>query len=241
MKKYILSLFAFFTFTLAFAQDFTTDSRFIFAEFSFGEHDISTSSSIYDFNQENLLFNPSSLDGMDFSLGLYSQRNNHLAFGVKLDHYNESVVTEDRFYEYEDGSPILQSISLEKSYIGMEMILTPFGAGERFGSHAWAPKTFVPYLRLGAGILDWDYSENGDFVDYSDLTIFYDTYYSTGSTLGLQLGAGFRVKISPRMDAHFDYTYTHAEDSLNGSDFIGFGDLDLSSTSARVGITIKFF
>lgn len=238
MKKWVLLAFVP---CFALAQDFTTGPRFTYFEVSLGEHMIETDSDIFQFNEENLLFDPGSLDGLDFGFGFHWQRGNILSMGMLLKHYSESVLTEDRYYTYADGTPVYQTIDFEKTYIGVDVTVTPFGAGERFGTKAWAPKQIVPFVRIGAGVLSWDYFESGDFVDYDEELIFYDAYGVSGTAFAIHVGAGLRVKLTPRLDGFLNYTYTNADDTMSGGDFIGFGDLDLSSQSASIGINFKVF
>jgi opacity protein-like surface antigen len=242
MKKNILLFIAAFSLTPLMAQaDFSSSPHITFFDIGIGSHQIETNSAIFDFNRERLIFNPSDLDDFDFSLGMNWQRSNFLAYGVSFRQFNSSVVTEDADYMYPDGSGIFQQIELNTQFIGFSMIFTPTGAGSSFGQHAWAPNNFVPYAKLGLGFLSWEYIESGEFVDDNTLDIYYDTYLAKDTSLGAELSLGMRFKILPKMDFQAEYTFSHAKDSMDGMDFQGFGDLDLSSQTATIGLCIKIF
>ncbi|PIE03733.1 MAG: hypothetical protein CSA81_00720 [Acidobacteria bacterium] len=238
MRKIILILLP----LCVFAQrDYSNSPKFGFFEISVGKHVIDKENAIFEFSEETLTFNSDDLDGLDLSAGMYWQRSNYLSYGVTFQQYSESSGSEDRDYIYPDGSPILQTTELETTWFGFSMLVTPFGAGDFYGSTAWAPKSIVPYLKLGLGVVDWEFAQYGDFVDYQTETIYYEDYLTSGSTPGLQAGMGVRVKVTPKMDFNLNYSYTLAEDDFDNGDFSGFGDLDLSSKSASIGLTIKFF
>jgi len=236
--KMILLIFP----AVLFAQnDFTNGPQYGFFEINIGQHTVSKDSAIFDFSEETLTFDASDLDSLDLSLGMYWQRSNLLAFGLMMQQYKESTQSEDLEYVFEDLSPIIQATELETGWFGFEAVVTPFGAGEFFGNRAWAPKAFVPFLKVGVGITDWAFVQYGDFVDYETETVFNDEYLSEGTTTSMTGTLGFRVKISPRMDLNFSITKIWAEDNLDSSDFSGFGDLDLSSKSASLGLSVKLF
>lgn len=74
----------------------------------------------------------------------------------------------------DDGSEIEQNLKLR---------IVPFAATMRFlplGRNA----AVQPYIGAGVGIFSWRYSETGEFLDFSDGTIFRDRFVGSGATAG---------------------------------------------------------
>lgn len=221
------------------AQDdyFVGQQRLLFQIWG-GYTDPDTDSEIYRFSEEELLFDASQLDGTQIFFNVFKQRNNWYSIGAGFSVFSESVRSESRDYVFDDGSPILQDTSLDTVWFGPLVMFTPFGAGETFGTKAWAPRMVVPYAQIGAGFMAWEFTQAGDFVDERDLTVFTDYFQDDSWAFSLRLALGLRFNLNRHMDVDMVYLHDHAEDDLGG-DFEGFGDLDLSSNSAAIGFTFR--
>ena len=69
---------------------------------------------------------------------------------------------------------------------------TPFTATVRFlpvGRRA----PIVPYIGAGVAIINWKYTETGEWVDTTDNSIFSDTFTGSGTSTGPMILGGFRV------------------------------------------------
>lgn len=74
----------------------------------------------------------------------------------------------------DDSTEIAQSLKLR---------IVPFTATVRFlplGHDA----PIQPYIGVGVGIFSWRYSETGEFIDYSDGSVFRDSFVASGATAG---------------------------------------------------------
>ena len=73
----------------------------------------------------------------------------------------------------------------------LKLRIVPITASVRFiptGRNA----TVQPYIGIGAGFLNWRYSETGEFVDFSDDTIFRDRFVAKGNTVAPVVIGGLR-------------------------------------------------
>ena len=61
-----------------------------------------------------------------------------------------------------------------------------------------------PYIGGGIGFFNWRYSEAGEFVDFSDDTIFRDVYTADGTAVGPVIVAGLRIPIGDAFTAGVD-------------------------------------
>jgi outer membrane protein W len=85
-----------------------------------------------------------------------------------------------------DGSEIEQDLKLRIVPLTATVKFLPIGrAGD-----------FQPYVGGGAALLNWKYSEIGEFVDFSDGSIFRDSYVASGNTVAPILFGGVRVPVS---------------------------------------------
>lgn len=219
-------------------DDYFLGSRVSLIQIQGGWNVPDKSSDIYTFSEENLTFDSDELDGPLFQINYQFQVNNYVAIGGGWSHYSEKVDSEDRFYEFEDGDAIRQETSLETNFVGAMVTITPFGAGT-FGTKAWLPRLFVPYIQVAAGFKSWDFYQDGYFVDVDTLEVFRDTFTDDGVSGALRAGIGLRINITKNIDFDLSAQQDFADDELAG-DFEGFGDLDLGAKSYLAGITLRF-
>jgi hypothetical protein len=89
---------------------------------------------------------------------------------------------------------------------------------------------------VGAAANFWRYSETGEFIDYSDYSIFREAFVASGTAFGPVGTIGVRARVAPQMDLGLEFKYQWAEADLN-EDFLG-DKLDLGG-GTLVG-TLKF-
>jgi opacity protein-like surface antigen len=211
-------------------------------EFNFGILQPGTDAEVYDFLEEVLTFDADDLEDGTLDFKMHYQFSNYWSVGGSVSVFESEIDSEDRDFVDSDGFPILQTTRLTTAWFGANLIWTPFGAGEQFGSQGWAPKRFVPFLTGGAGFKSWELELIGDFVDVEDPagpTIFPANFLAEGETFSWRFAAGFRFNVLKNLDLNFTYQRDYADDSLNG-DFQDFGELDLDSTAVMLGVTTRF-
>ena len=96
-----------------------------------------------------------------------------------------------------------------------------------------------PYLGVGAGYYDWTLTEDGEFIDFADLSIFADRFVDSGDTFGWYWVAGLEVPIGPSASVFAEGRWTDMEDNLTG-DFEGLGRLNLSGSTVAFGVGWAF-
>lgn len=107
-------------------------------------------------------------------------------FGLGAGFYQRTVPSVYANFVDSDGSEIEQDLKLRIVPITGTVKFLPFGrAGD-----------FQPYVGGGAALLNWKYSEVGEFVDFTDGAIFRDQYVASGSTVAPIVFGGLRVPIS---------------------------------------------
>lgn len=209
-------------------------------EFNFGFNDPDTDNGLYDFLGETTNFEANDMDGFIFQFKYLYQLNNYFSIGGSINATSEDQTIFDLDFVTAGGNDIFQNIEVETNWFGFETVITPFGSGDRFGSQGWAPKRFVPYVTLGAGLKSYNVYNDGEFVidrNSDNPEIILASFEDDGGTFSYKYGAGLRISISKTWDVNLLYEADHAEEELGG-DFQDFGDFDLSSDSAYIGFRI---
>ena len=108
-----------------------------------------------------------------------------IEFGVGAGFFQRTVPSVYADFVDSDGSEIEQDLKLRIVPITATVKFLPIGrAGD-----------FQPYVGGGVALLNWKYSEIGEFVDFSDSSIFRDQYVASGTTAAPIVFGGVRVPV----------------------------------------------
>lgn len=164
--------------------------------------------------------------GIEYTLGM----GDHLELGFHLDGYGRTVASAYRDFERADGSPIIQELRLNIVPLGATVRFLPAGKRARVS----------PYVAAGADIFFYKYEEQGEFIDFftDDLEIGVDAFESEGAVGGLHAAAGLRVPVSHDFSVTGEIRYQQARTRM--ADDFGQNNLDLSGTSATLGVHLRF-
>lgn len=137
-----------------------------------------------------------------------------LEFGVGIGFYQRTVPSVYADFLDSDGTEIEQDLKLRIVPVTATVKFLPIGrAGD-----------FQPYVGGGIALLNWKYSEVGEFVDFSDNSIFRDRFVASGSTVAPIVFGGIRVPVSG------DVFAVNGELRWQG----GKGDIDVDETACSV-------
>jgi len=157
--------------------------------------------------------------------------SNYLETGVGVGYYSRTVPTVYRDFVHDNGSEIAQDLKLR---------IVPFTATIRFlpvGRGA----AVEPYIGAGIGIFNWRYSESGEFVDFSDGSIFREQYVADGTAVGPVIVAGLRFPVGDALAAGFEYKWQKAEGDTNAVQSQLLGDkIDLGGNTFSFTMHIRF-
>ena len=68
-----------------------------------------------------------------------------------------------------------------------------------------------PYVGAGIGVFNWRYSEVGEFVDFSDNSVFTNRYVAKGNAVGPVILAGLRAPVADVFSVGGELRYQKAE------------------------------
>lgn len=149
--------------------------------------------------------------------------------GLGVGYYQGSADAIDADYEYPNGTQVHADLKLRTVPFTATVRFLPLG--HRSG--------IIPYIGGGVTIVNWKYTEVGDFVDVSDYTTFYGKFQGDGVSTGPVILGGLRVPIGA-FDFGGEVRYQHAEGELpRDQDFSG-DKINLGGWSYLATFNIRF-
>jgi len=128
----------------------------------------------------------------------------------------------------EDDSEIEQDIKLR---------MIPFTATVRF-LPLGRESVVQPYIGGGVGVISWRYSETGEFIDFTDGSIFPESFVGSGANAGPVVLGGVRFGLGAA-DVGFEGRYQSAKGSLSTDEFFG-SEIDLGGITFLVNFNLRF-
>ncbi|HXW04636.1 MAG TPA: outer membrane beta-barrel protein [Vicinamibacterales bacterium] len=160
----------------------------------------------------DLAFQIGDFSGFTFGGEYLFAVSDYLEVGAGLDFYQHTVPSVYREFVDSDGTEIAQDLKLRIVPITATVRFLPVG---RSGA-------VQPYVGAGLGIFNWRYAEFGEFVDFSDDSIFRQRYEKSGSSLGPVILAGLRAPVGDFWSVGGEIRWQSAE----GDDLFEDGFLD---------------
>jgi opacity protein-like surface antigen len=148
--------------------------------------------------------------------------------------------SESRNFVEDNGDAIAQTTRLTQVPVTATLRYYPRKAGETVGSYAWIPTRFNPYIGAGVGVVHYNFTQSGRFVDTQNFNIFSDTLKSSGFTDTEHIVGGIDISLSPRIFVNAEGRYSWASAGLSKDDFPGFHPIDLAGVRLLGGIYFRF-
>jgi hypothetical protein len=178
----------------------------------------------------DLAFGVKDFNGASFSGEWLFAVGDYIEAGVGAGYYKRSVPTVYRAFKNANESEIEQTLRLRIVPLTATVRFLPIGRG-----------AVEPYVGAGIGAFNWRYSEVGDFVDTSDLSIFPARYKANGTAVGPVILAGIRAPFADVWDIGGEVQYQRASGDTNRADSGLIGDkIDLGGIHAVVTMHIRF-
>jgi outer membrane protein W len=156
------------------------------------------------------------------------QTGQYVELGVGIGFYQRSVPSVYEGWVNADGSEIQQDLKLRIAPMTATLKLLPFGAR----------RAVQPYIGGGLAVYFWRYSETGQFVDFSDNSIYRETYVANGTSVGPVAVLGVRARISDKMDAGVEVRAQWGQGHLT-QDFLG-DRIDLGGINTLGTLRFRF-
>ena len=186
-------------------------------------------SDLWETNKENLYFSKDDMSKVTYSVELEQFMGKFVSLSIEGGYYSNTVNSQYRDYEYDDGEPIYQNLFLSVS--GLEANIKVYPLGHR--------KIFYPYLGVGVGVYHWKYEQWGEFIDFTNFDIYEGSGYTDEYSTGINVKGGFVFRFKRLLGISFEIKSRYLKGKLS-SLFEGFEKLDLSGNTINVGINLFF-
>ena len=198
-------------------------------------------SDIFDFVRQHLTVDAGAFDAPAIATDLAIAVAPRLdaVFGVEFS--QASAASEYRAFVDNNRQPIEQTTRLREVNLSgtLRVALTPRGVG--VSRLAWIPHRVTPYVGAGGGLLRYELTQRGDFVDVLSprLVVFSDVFTSAGWTPSAHALGGVDVRVRRRLFVTLEGRYLWATATLQRQ-FENFDPIDLAGFRTSAGINVLF-
>lgn len=148
--------------------------------------------------------------------------------GLGLGFYSKTVPTSYAAFTDQSGNEIQQDLKLRIVPLTATVRFMPFGRRS----------SIVPYIGGGVGVFAYRYSETGQFVDFTDNSIYQANFVGSGTATGPIVLGGVRLPIGD-WAVGGEIRYQSAKGNLSTQDFLA-PKVDLSGFNYLFTLGFKF-
>jgi len=198
-------------------------------------------SDVFDFLQTHLTIDPGAFDAPGIAADLAFAVTPRLDAVVGFEFSQASAASEYRAFVDNDRRPIEQTTRLREANLSGTMRVMLLPRGVAISRLAWIPRRVAPYVGAGGGLLWYDFTQIGDFIDVGsrNMAVFSDVFTSRGWTPSAHALGGVDVRVHRRMYVTVEGRYLWAAARLERR-FEGFDPIDLAGLRLSAGINLLF-
>lgn len=185
------------------------------------------------FNDLNsLFFEIDDFRGFSFGADWTYALTDYIEAGADISFYSNNVPSVYRDFVDSDGSEIAQDLKLR---------LIPITASVRF-LPTGRRSTVQPFIGIGIGIINWRYSETGEFVDFEDnANIFRANFVADGTEVAPVVIGGVRFLVSDAFTLGGEVRWHKATGDTGGISEGFLGDkIDLGGWTTNFSFGFRF-
>ena len=197
------------------------------------------SQDIFGFTQDLLTIGEGDHDALVFGGEVAVRLSSRMDVLLDISQARSEIGSE--FRDWVDGNdlPIQQTTTFTRRPANLSLRYFLVDRGRRVSQFAWVPREWVPYVGAGAGLTFYEFEQNGDFVDFDSLEVFFDRLDTSGRTLTAHVLAGIQYSVTPQFVLTGEGRYRFGSGELR-DDFVGFDNMDLSGLHLTVGLGVRF-
>jgi opacity protein-like surface antigen len=179
---------------------------------------------------DSLLFDIKDFNGATFGAEWLVGVTDYIEVGAGINYYQRTVPSIYRDLVNQNFGEIEQDLKLRQIPISATVRFLPVG---RNGS-------VQPYIGAGIGIINWRYTETGEFVDFND-DVFRASYEAKGSEVGPVILGGVRFPIADALLMGGEVRWHSAKGDTGGIEEGFLGDkIELGGLAANFTIHFRF-
>lgn len=182
-------------------------------------------------DRESLLFDIKDFNGATFGGEWLFGLTDYVEGGIGVSFYQRTVPSIYANVTHADEREIEQDLKLRMVPVTATVRFLPLGRG---GS-------VEPYVGGGVSLINWRYSEVGEFVDFSDDSIFRSRYTAKGNQIAPVLLAGLRAPVADvwTIGGELRWQWAEADTDPEDTGLLG-SKLDLGGWSANFTFGFRF-
>lgn len=193
----------------------------------------------YDFVTDQLTIEDGDFNAPAFTFELGFLITPRLDIVAGFDVSGSSKTSEYKNFVDNNRLPITQTTELRGTTITGGVKYALIARGREVGNVAWVPSTVVPYVGAGGGAHWFKMTQQGDFVDFVDMSVFTDLFRSSGWSPSAHVFGGADIKLHRRIYLTMEARYQWTAGDL-GAEWIDFEPIDLSGLQIGTGINFVF-
>lgn len=197
------------------------------------------SGDLFDLTREQFTIGQHAFDAPSLGFDLGFNVSNRLDLGFSVDGTHRSRESEYRGWLDNNNQPITQRTSLTTVALATFLKYNFRDRGRAISNFAWIPARYVPYVGVGAGAINYDFIQTGDFIDFQTNAVNNDELQASNWGAVAQAFSGFSYTLGPRISLLTEARYTLSSVKLN-KDYDTLGRIDLSGFSLNVGTSFRF-
>ena len=182
-------------------------------------------------NRSSLIFDIGDFKGFNIGAEYLFGVSEYIEAGMDVSWYQKTVPSIYADVVHDDDREIEQDLKLR---------IIPLTASVRFiptGRNA----SVQPYIGIGAGFLNWRYSETGEFVDFSDDTIFRDRFVAKGTEIAPVVIGGIRFLVEDVWTVGGEVRWQKADGDTGGRSAGFLNDrIDLGGWTTNFNVHFRF-
>ena len=197
-------------------------------QFSPWAEDARTAGDVLVTDRQYLRFNLSDFKGITGGGEWLASAGDNLEVGLGMAYYQRGVHSVYDGWVNTDGSEIRQELKLRVVPVFATLKYLPFGARA----------AFQPYVGAGFAVYFWRYSETGQFVDFTDNSIYRAAYVGSGTSVGPVATFGVRARVSRQSDLGVEVRAQWGKGNLS-HDFLN-NRIDLGGVNVLGTLRLRF-
>ena len=196
------------------------------------------SSDIFDYTRKQLTVDRSDFDAPAFGGQLAMAVTPRVDIAIDLSVASTRTRSEFQDWVDNDDLPIEQETEFYRVPLTVGFKAYLKDRGRSLGRFAWVPAQWAPYVGAAGGWVWYKFAQQGDFVDFETLDIFWDRYVSKGTAPTIHVYGGADWSLSRSVFLTVEARYAWAKADLS-RDFVDFDPVDLSGLQGSLGISIR--
>ena len=185
------------------------------------------------------------LDNNDFHAvviggGLSFFLNERMDVALESSYSNSSTWSEYEDFVDGDDLPIEQETQFTQVPLTVSLRYFLMDRGRQIGNLSWIPTTWSPYIGAGGGGMWYEFQQVGDFIDFDDMSVYWDGLHSDGWSWVGHVFGGLQWAFSPQWVVTAEARYTMGSAELDRPAYSGYEPIDLSGFQGSLGFGVRW-